>query len=84
MVESNDHIGNVSLGHFSKGEWRPNEKECILMAKEIKAFRELRRQIMESDRSCDPETGEDTTLEHMQHLCKTMSFTSWPPWGKGE
>jgi hypothetical protein len=67
---------------------RPSQEETYAITCELRALRELRRQILESDRSCDPDTGEETTLDRMQHLAQTMSLTAWPPWNakllKGE
>jgi hypothetical protein len=47
-------------------------EEAYQMAEELLEFRELQRQLLESDRTVDPNTNEDTTLEHVQYLCRTL------------
>lgn len=39
---------------------------------ELIQLRELRRQLMELDRSIDPETMEETTVERVKYLCRVL------------
>jgi hypothetical protein len=89
MIDNN-LLSFMITGSMPGWSWqnKPSQEETHEITCELRALRELRRQILESDHSCDPETDVDTTLERMQHLAETMSLTEWPPWGakllKGE
>jgi hypothetical protein len=40
-------LGDLTLDHFAKKEWLPNEQESILMAKEIIAYRSALKTIQD-------------------------------------